>query len=390
MKLCLDDSNCINNGRCFSGVCVCTNEYFTDQHHEIRNHALTLPIVGAILDDIPSLRHFYLFIFIFLAAIGLVSNIFSLVTCIRDRIRYTVCGVYLIMFSVCAIIMMTLFLTNIIIAAQYDNYLLRLWACHGYPYLFLVIINISILITAVIAIENLLNRYFSVDRFRSRKCALFVLCSLSILVLISNLDKIFARNLKLDRSGRLYCTYEYPLQQFWFYMNNSTFYFYMVIPCIIHSICIIYMFSKIKQQKQKWYRKIFIYMDHILPSFVIIQCLCIYAIFQYLFDSCIIYSDRFYIHFRIGLLLILYIPQIFTFFIYILPNKYYLREFQQSWICQRFFCCCSANKQRQIQEFPVIHKLWQRRTSLETVMTISSLNDYFVNSEFYKSIKLEL
>ncbi|CAF4545044.1 unnamed protein product [Rotaria sp. Silwood1] len=157
-------------------------------------------------------------------------NIFSLLTFIRDRIRYTVIGVYLIIFSICGIIMMILFLTNIIIAIEYDNYLVHLWACHGYPYLFLVIINISILITAVIAIESVLNRYFSIDRFRSRKCTLFVLCGLFILVLILNLDKIFARHLKRDQSSLLFCAYEYPLQQFWFYMNNSTFYFYIFIP----------------------------------------------------------------------------------------------------------------------------------------------------------------
>ncbi|CAF0845617.1 unnamed protein product [Rotaria sp. Silwood1] len=287
--------------------------------------------------------------------------------------------------------MMILFLTNIIIAIEYDNYLVHLWACHGYPYLFLVIINISILITAVIAIESVLNRYFSIDRFRSRKCTLFVLCGLFILVLILNLDKIFARHLKRDQSSLLFCAYEYPLQQFWFYMNNSTFYFYIFIPCMIHLICMIFIFSKIKQQKQKWYRKLHICIDNLFPSFVMILCLCISALFQYLFDSCIIYSNRFYIRLRIGFLLILYIPHIFTFLIYVLPNKSYLKEFQQSWIYRLFCCsCCLADKQRQIQEFQILHNLWYRRTSLESVMTISSLNDFFVNSEFYKSIKLEL
>jgi len=30
------------------------------------------------------------------------------------------------------------------------------------------------------------------------------------------------------------------------------------------------------QQKQKWYRKIFLYQDTLLPSFFIILCLCPY------------------------------------------------------------------------------------------------------------------
>ncbi|CAF1487504.1 unnamed protein product [Rotaria sordida] len=310
-------------------------------------------------------------------------------TFIRDRIRYTVCGVYLIMFSTCSILMMILFLTNIIIAVRYDSYLLRLWACHGHPYLFVVILNISILITAIIAIENVSTRYFNVDRYRSRKCAIFILFNLFILVSILNLDKIFARKLKFDQTGHLYCTYEYPLRKFWFYINNSTFYFYIIIPCIIHLLCIICIYSKIKQHKQIWHRKILIYIDSLLPSFIIIFCLCIYGIFRYLFNSCIIYSNRFYIGLHIGFLLLLYIPQIFTFSIYISPNKYYLKEFQQLWIYRLLFCCF-PEKQRQIQQFQVMNNLWQRRTSLETAMTISTLNDYCIDSEFYKNIKLEL
>jgi len=346
-------------------------------------------MVGAILYDIPSLRYMYIYIYIFLAFIGLISNIFSLITFIRRRIRFTVCGVYLIIFSIYGIILMILFLTNIIIALRYDDYLVRLWACHGYPYVSLVMINTSILMTTVISIESILNRYFSFDRFRSRKCAIFISFNLFILILITNLDKIFARHLIYDQSGHLYCTYKHHSQQFWFYMNNSTSYLYMISSCIIHLICIIFILLKIKQQKQKWHRKIFSCQDILVPSVFIICCLCPYIIFRYLLDSYITYSNRFHIRFHVGIIFIVYIPQILTFFIYVLPNKYYLKEFQQLWI-YRMLCYCCYNKQRQIQEFEIIHKLWQRRTSLETVMTISSLNDAFVDTELYNKIKLEV
>jgi hypothetical protein len=232
MTLCSKDSSCTNSGRSVAGICVCT----TDNTNETRDNALTLPIVGAILHDIPSLQHIYLMVFIFLASIGLISNILSLITFIRDRIRYTICGLYLIIFSICGIIIMILFLTNIIIVLRYDDYLIRLWACHGYPYLFVVTSNTSILLTAAIAIENILNRCYSFDRFRSRKCPLFISCSLFILILISNLDKILARHLLSDQSGQFYCTYKYPSYEFWFYINNFTSYFYMVITCIKNGI----------------------------------------------------------------------------------------------------------------------------------------------------------
>jgi len=34
--------------------------------------------------------------------------------------------------------------------------------------------------------------------------------------------------------------------------------------------------------------------------------------------------------------------------------------------------------------FEVIHKLWQRRTSLETIQTIANLNNICIESEFYQ------
>lgn len=150
------------------------------------NNTLTLPMVGAILYDIPSLHYIY----IFFASIGLISNCFSLTTFTRDRIRFTIIGVYLIIYSLCSFILMIVILTNIIIIFRYDDYFIRLWACHGYPYIFVVMINMSILMTTMIIIENILNRYFSFDRFRSRKYVLFISFNLFLLVLISNLDKI--------------------------------------------------------------------------------------------------------------------------------------------------------------------------------------------------------
>lgn len=369
MVSCLNDSNCASGSRCVSKICVYPNR-------DIGNSSLILPIVGAILYDTPSLRYVYFCIFICLASIGLISNIFSLITFMRDRIRFTISGIYLILFSICGIVLMILFLTNLIIVFHYDNYLLRLWACHGYPYVFQLMFNTSILMSTMIVIENILNRYFGFDRFRSRKCALFIFLNLFILISITNLDKIFIRCLISNQSGRLYCIYKHPSSSFWHYINHSTSYLYLIIPGIIHLVYIIFILFKIKQQKQKWYR----YLDLILPSLIILLCLCPFIIFRY-----ITYSYMSSIRLHIGFILILYIPQIFTFTIYVLPNKYYLEEFRRSWI---IFGC--YNRQPQIQEFQVIHRLFQGRTALETIMTISGLNDSFIDTESYDKVKLEV
>ncbi|CAF4849956.1 unnamed protein product, partial [Rotaria magnacalcarata] len=56
-------------------------------------------------------------------------------TFIRERIQYTICGVYLIFYSLFSLLLMILIMTNVIIAVYYDKYIFRLWACYGYPYL---------------------------------------------------------------------------------------------------------------------------------------------------------------------------------------------------------------------------------------------------------------
>lgn len=144
-----------------------------------------------------------------------------------------------------------------------------------------------------------------------------------------------------------------------------------MISCIIHFICIIFILFKVKQQK---------YQDIIYSSFVIILCSCPYIIIRYY----VIFSSKLHIRFYTGINLILCLPQILTFFIYILRSKYYRKEFQQSWIYRLLCCCCYYNQQRQIQNFEIIH------TSLETVMTISSLQDDFIDTELYNKLKLEV
>ena len=352
------------------------------------SNALILPMVEGILYDISSFRYIYLCIFTSLALIGLISNLFSLITFMRDRIRFTIYGVYLIILAICGLVSMLSFLTNIIISLRYDNYSLRLWACHGYPFVFLIMINMGILMSAAVVLETILNRYFGFDRFRSRKCAIFTSIILLIFVSISNLDKILARRLISDQTGHLYCTYNSHSSSFWFYINNATSCVCMIIPCLIHFISVVFILSQIRQQKQKWYRKLIAYQDLLLPSFLILLSSCPYIIFRFLFGGCITYSSRFFIRLHIGLILVLYIPQIFTFMIYVLPNRYYRKEFQQSWIC-RLVCCCSM-EQRQIEKFEVMHRSWQRRSPLETVMTISNFNDICFDSEFYNKIKLEV
>ncbi|UJR23146.1 hypothetical protein I4U23_026165 [Adineta vaga] len=382
MKLCVDD----NNRKCLTNLCC----FIANKINEIRYNAQTLTVIGELFHDGSLLRQSYFFIAILLACFGLINNMISLMVFKRDYIRFTVIGIYLIMFSLSGLIMMSLFLINIILNFQYDGYSFRLWTCHFYPYLFLIMSNTNILMSAGIAIESIMYRCFSFDRFRSRKSALSIIFILMFFISISNLDKIFARHLILNRSNQFSCTYNNYIYPIWFDINKFTSYSFILIACLIHITCILLLFFKMKQQKQKYWQKILLYQDILLPSFLIILCSMPYVFFRYSLNTYNLLSNRIDMHFHMGLILCVNIPQMLTFFIYILPNKYYGNEFQRSSIYQRLLCNCRSNKQVQIQEFEMEYKTWQQRTALEPIMTISSLNDYYVGGEIYDRIKLEV
>ena len=366
--LCFNDSCCPDGNQSVLGLCI-----------DSRYDTLTLPMIWAIVYDLPSLRNIYFLIFICLISIGLINNIFTLMTVSRDRIRRTICGMYLIIYSICGLTLMILISTNIITSIYYDEFIFRAWACHGYPYLSLVMVYTSILISTAIAVEGVLYKCFSFDKFRSCKQAIIISLCFLMIVLITNLDKISARHLIIDPSGSIVCVYKEPTYQFW---STILFYTYMIIPCLIHWICMVC--TLFVRTKESCIQKIVSHQNYFIPSLFIILCLCSYGLFRYY----LIYLLNNILRLHLVSIFLLYGPQIFTYVIYILPNEFYVREFYQIWFYRKL-CCCFYNKKRHVQQFEVIHKLWQRRTSLETNKTISNLDDACVDSEFYKTLKME-
>ncbi|CAF0978138.1 unnamed protein product [Rotaria magnacalcarata] len=374
-------SSYLNENRCFFGVCICPKTYYISQHSNIiHNGSLTLPMIGAILYDLPSLRYVYCFIFICLALIGLINNIFSIMTFIRERIQYTICGVYLIFYSLFSLLLMILIMTNVIIAVYYDKYIFRLWACYGYPYLSTVTVYISMLISSIIVIEHVCHLYFNFDPFRSRKQPVQITLLFLLLISISNLDKIFGRTLSIDEVGYYSCSYKDFSYKYW---SNILYYIYIIIPCFIHFTCLICILLILI--KRHSLRKIILYQRYITPSVFIMVCMTLNSLYLYLFDFHLTYSSGYLIRLHIGFIFLLYTPQLFTYMIYVMPNDFYVKEFYQIWF-YRTLCCCFYNKKRHVQDFEVLQFLWTKRASLENIKTISGFGDILIPSEFYNKI----
>ncbi|CAF3357231.1 unnamed protein product [Rotaria socialis] len=358
-------SSYLNVSRCLFGVCICPKTYYISQHSNIiHDGSLTLPMIGAILYDLPSLRYVYCFTFICLSLIGLINNIFSIMTFIRERIRYTICGVYLIFYSIFSLILMILIITNVIIAIYYDKYIFRLWACYGYPYLLTITIYISMLISSTIVIEHLCHLFFNFDQLRSRKQSIQIIICFFLIVSILNLDKIFGRTLSIDQFGYYSCSYRHPLFKYW---SNSLYYIYIIIPCCIHFTCLICILLILI--KRHPLRKIILYQSYFTPSVFIIFCMVSNGLYLYLFDFHLTYSSGYLIRLHIGFIFLLYTPQIFTYMIYVMPNNDYVKEFYQIWFYRKL-CCCFYDKQRYRIDFEVLNILCAARSSSELIKTV--------------------
>ena len=347
------------------------------------------PLVKALRQETLSLRHIYLAIVVVMILIGFINNLFAFIVFLRPLIRLTVSGIYSVVLSITGFLLMLVLLTNAPTAWFYDRPGFRLWGCHTYPYLHLILINFGLLMTAAIATEGVLTKCFGFRRFRSRKHALFTASFLLAIVAISNLDKIFARQLHSNGLGRLYCTYRYDKDSQWIYMHTFMSYGCIALACVVHALCLIVILWKMFQQKRRWHRKITYYQDILFPSSSILCCLLPYLTHRYLLDSCRFPSKSYWSIVNSAFALLVYVPQLLVFVLYVLPNGCSFREFRRTSI-RRSVCACVDRPEHQQPEFEVTQHLWKRKSRSESIATISSLSDEFFNSDCYNKIRLEV
>ncbi|CAF1176707.1 unnamed protein product, partial [Rotaria sordida] len=250
------------------------------------------------------------------------------------------------------------------------------------PYISLIMVYTSILISSVIAIEGVFYTCFNFDQFSQLKRPLIISFLSLLIVSISNLDKIFGRSLLIDQSGNFYCTYKKYSFKYW---SIILYYIYIIIPCLIHMICIICVLLLLI--KENCFQKITTHKSWLIPSLFIIFCMFLNGLFLNLFNFCLTYPSNNINRLHIIFIFLLYTPQVFTYIIYVIPNDFYIKEFFQMWFYRKL-CCCFYNRQRHLQKFDVIHMLWTRRTSLENNTTISGLDNPYVDSEFYNRIQM--
>ncbi|CAF3823716.1 unnamed protein product [Adineta steineri] len=351
-----NSSECLNDGQCNSDdICICTSACFVGNFCEIDYNAARLPLTSAIVQDNPSTEGIYILIFALLAFIGFINNIFALTTLFRERIRITIWGVYLIVFSILSIILMIIILSYIMTVVRYDNSTYRLLACHAIPFLSLITIDGGILCTVAIAVERVFIECWNFNVNGSRLRALLISGMIILYTCGSNLDDIFIRRISNDPLGNLICTYDFDRYPTWRYLDIVFSYAHVVIPCLVHLICSVCVLTTIARRKifirstndklyKVWLQQLFIHRDFFIPPICIILCTLPHGILGHLLETCIPYSDKFKLRLHISFVLLLYIPQTLSFILYIYPNEIYWKEFQKT-IIYRTICCYIYHKQ---------------------------------------------
>jgi len=352
---------------------------------EIDYNAAHLPLTGAIIQDEPSTRDVYILVFVLFAFCGLVNNILALTTFVRERIRITIWGIYLILFSILSIVLMLTILSYIMTIVRYDNDTYRLLACHAIPFVSLITIDGGILCTVAIAVERVFIECWNFSINGSRLRALFISFIIVLYACGSNLDDIFIRRISSDLMGNQICTYDFDAHPNWRYVDIIFSYSHVVIPCVVHLICSVCVLTTIARRKifirsskdklyRVWLQQLFLHKDFFIPPICLILCILPHGILGHLLHTCIPYSDKIRLRLHISFVLLLSLPQALAFILYVCPNEIYRKEFQRT-IIYRTICCYWYHKQRKMKQENDRRPLDEQRTSpIATISQASTMS----------------
>lgn len=371
---------CLKGGQCSSNkTCICTSACFVGHFCQIDYNALRLPLVGAVVQDTPSSQGVYITIFLLFGLIGLINNILALTTFMRDRIRTSAYGIYLILFSILSIGLMITLLTYIIRIAGCIDDSYQITACHAIPFMSLIMADGAILCTVAIAVERVFIECFNSNFLGSRTRSLAVSLLIILYVSASNIDEIFIRRITQDILGRDVCTYNFDDYPTWRKFDIVFSYTHFVIPCIAHIICSICALTTIARRKifvgisnnkffREWIRQLYLHRDFFIPPVCLIVCLLPHGLLGHLLSICIPYTNIFMLRLHISFVLLLFVPEMLSFILYVYPNEIYWKEFKQTFWYRKLGCYQYQRRKelrRQQEEIPMASQ--QRKITVSTI-----------------------
>jgi hypothetical protein len=360
---CIGQSGCENGAQCFQdkktcptrSICLCPPCFYGIRcQFSTSGFGLSLDaILGYhILSHLslihqPSIVKFSLALTIILTIAGLINGIFSLITFKNKTVCEVGCGLYLLCSSIITLLTMLMFGSKflILLLAQMmiiSNRLFLSVQCHSIDFILKVFLYMDQWLSACVAIERAMIAIKGPKfiKKKSKQIAKLVIIILLIVIIGTCIhDPIYRRLIDEDNDDndqkRIWCiiTYSSSLQIY----NYIIHIFHFFGPFMINLISSIILITKKSRQqshihKQRPYKEIlqeqFRQHKHLLTAPIVLVILALPRLIITFVSKCMNSTDDAWL-FLVGYF-ISFIPPILTFIVFILPSKFYRKEFQKS------------------------------------------------------------
>jgi hypothetical protein len=360
---CSGKSECENGGQCLQdssecparSICMC-QPCFYGRRCQFSTNGFCLSIDGIIgyhiLPDV-NLNHQSFIIkmslsltIIFIVA-GLINGVLSIMTFKNKSVREVGCGLYLLGSSMTTLLTMIMFGLKflILLLAQMtilSNRSFLSFQCRSIDFLLRICLHMDQWLNACVATERAITTIKDArfDKKKSKLAAKFVI----IILLIVNAttfihDPIYRRLVDEesndDDTKRTWCIVTYPYSfEVYNYIINC---FHFLGPFVINLFSAIILITKKSRQKsnldrERPYRKIVLEQfqehRHLLTAPIVLVILALPRLIITFISKCMKSSDDVWL-FLTGYF-ISFIPAMLTFVVFIVPSKFYTKEFHKS------------------------------------------------------------
>jgi hypothetical protein len=365
---CKGQSECESGAQCFQdhsdcpkrSICMCSSCYYgTRCQFSTSGFGLSLDaILGyhilphiSLIHQPPIVQFSLAFTIIFMIA-GLINSALCMITFKSKIIREVGCGLYLLGSSIITLLIVMMFGLKflILILTQMtiiSNRLFLLFQCLSIDFILRVFLCMDQWLSACVAIERTMTAIKGIGfvKKKSKQAAKLVIVILFIVIIGTFIhDPIYRRLIEEDNDDddqkRIWCVITYPSNLKIY--NNITHIFHFFGPFMINLISsIVLITTKSRQQsnihKQRLYKDIlreqFRQHRHLLTAPIVLVILSLPRLIITFVSKCMKSTDDAWL-FLIGYF-ISFIPPILTFIVFILPSKFYKREFRKSLVQYR-------------------------------------------------------
>ena len=359
---CFGQSECENHGQCFQdtrhcpqrSICICPRCFYgTRCQFDTHRFSLSLDaILGYHIlphmpwKDQPSIVKFSFSLMIILVVLGLINGILSLMTFKDDIVREVGCGWYLLGASWTTLLGMIIFGVKftILLCAQMAMISDRLFLqiqCISLDFLLGICLTANQWFDACVAMERAIT-VVKGTRFvkqKSKKIAQIVSIILLIFVTATSAHDPISRRLFTEQINddeiRIWCIVTFPIQLQIF--NTAINLFHFITPLLINLVSAVILLrtksrQQVRLQSHRTYgellRRQLREHQHLFTAPVLLVILAVPRLIISLLSKCMTSSRESWL-FLAGYF-ISFIPSVLTFVLFVLPSKFYKKQFRKT------------------------------------------------------------